>query len=160
MKGRKPSLFLKLGQFPFSWTQIRIPNTDLDSRTVKSMMIHADPDPHYGVKVLIELANNSYRTVVIKGDFFWIFCFLYTVRYLRYSTLLHLPPDSTVSEDALIEPRTPCCDPNPNPPDPYVFGPPGYGSGSTSRWIRIRIFLTSSKNRKKEIDSCCFETSF
>ncbi len=36
----------------------------------------------------------------LKGDFFEFF-------YLRYSTLLHLPPsDSTMSKDAGIEPRT------------------------------------------------------
>ncbi len=35
----------------------------------------------------------------------WIFNFFFI--YLRYSTFLHLPPsDSTVSEDARIEPRT------------------------------------------------------
>jgi hypothetical protein len=43
--------------------------------------------------------------MVFKGGFFWIFSF-----YVRYPTLLHLPPlrfpDSIVPEDAGIEPRT------------------------------------------------------
>jgi hypothetical protein len=41
------------------------------------------------------------RTALPKQGDFWIFCFV------LYSTLLHLPPsDTTVSEDAGIEPRT------------------------------------------------------
>jgi hypothetical protein len=42
--------------------------------------------------------------------------------------------NSTVSEDARIEPRTSVADPDPNPdPDPRVFRSPGSGSGSTSQ---------------------------
>jgi hypothetical protein len=47
---------------------------------------------------LISTALDIYK----KSGIFWIFSF-----YVRYSTLLHLPPsDSTVPEDAGIEPRT------------------------------------------------------
>ncbi len=42
-------------------------------------------------------------------------------------------------------------DPNPDPPDPHVFGPPGSGSIS-ELWIRIRIFLSLSKYSEKDID--------
>jgi hypothetical protein len=41
----KPSLFDYFGQFLCSWIWIRFRNTDPDSRTEKSMQIHADPDP-------------------------------------------------------------------------------------------------------------------
>jgi hypothetical protein len=62
-------------------------------------------------------------------------------------------------------------DPNPDPPDPHVFGRPGsgstisqrYGSGSGScSGIRIRILLSLSKysTGKKNIDLYCFVTSF
>ncbi len=42
-------------------------------------------------------------------------------------------------------------DPDPDPPDPQCF--------RASR-IRIRIFLSASKNSKKNLDSYCFVTSF
>jgi BarA-like signal transduction histidine kinase len=42
--------------------------------------------------------------------------------------------------------------------DPYVFGHPGSGSFSQVR-IRIRILLSSSYNRKKNLDSYCFVIS-
>jgi hypothetical protein len=53
--------------------------------------------------------------------------------------------------------------PNPDPPDPHVFEPPGSGSASqrSEVWIliQIRILLLSSKNIKKNLDSYCL-TSF
>ncbi len=42
-------------------------------------------------------------------------------------------------------------DPNPDPSDPCVFGPPGSGSGS---------FYHQAKNYKKNLDSYCFVTTF
>ncbi len=59
-------------------------------------------------------------------------------------------------------------DPNPDPDqsEPYVFGPPGSGDGilKSGVWIRLRIqiliFLSSSKNSKKNLDSYCFVTFF
>jgi hypothetical protein len=53
-------------------------------------------------------------------------------------------------------------DPDPNPDtDPHVFGPPGSGFGLIREvWIRIRILLSLSKNRKKNLDFYCFVTSF
>jgi hypothetical protein len=56
-------------------------------------------------------------------------------------------------------------DPNPDPPDPRVFGPPGSGSGSTSQRydpdpLWIRILLSSCKNSKKNLDSYYFVTLF
>jgi hypothetical protein len=73
-------------------------------------------------------------------------------------------------------------DPNPDPLDSHVFGPPGYGSGYTSQrygsgsgscsgsgsgstcfWpsrIRIRIILSSCKNSKKNLDPYYFVTLF
>ena len=45
-------------------------------------------------------------------------------------------------------------DPNPDPSDPNVFGPPGSRSGSDSLvWIRIWILLSPIKNSKKNLDS-------
>jgi hypothetical protein len=47
-------------------------------------------------------------------------------------------------------------DPNPDPPDPHVFGPPGSGSTSQIRiriLLWIRILLSSCKNSKKNLDS-------
>ncbi len=43
--------------------------------------------------------------------------------------------------------------PDPDPPDPHVFGPPGYGSGSGSFYYQAKI-------GKKTLDSYCFVTSF
>ncbi len=53
-------------------------------------------------------------------------------------------------------------DPNPDLPDPHVFGPPGSGSGSTRQrvWIRIRILLSSCKIVRKNLDSYYFVTLF
>jgi hypothetical protein len=34
---------------------------------------------------------------------------------------------------------------DPDPQDPYVFGPPGSGSGSSSQEVRIRILPFSHK---------------
>ncbi len=53
-------------------------------------------------------------------------------------------------------------------PDPRAFWPPGSGSGSPSQevwirnrlWIRIRIFLSSCKNNKKNLESYYFVTLF
>jgi hypothetical protein len=45
----------------------------------------------------------------------------------------------------------------PDPPDPHVFGPPGYGSISQ---VWIQILLSPSKNCKKNLDSYCFVNSF
>jgi hypothetical protein len=42
-------------------------------------------------------------------------------------------------------------------PNPYVFGHSGSGSISTNP-IRLRIFLPSSKNSKKNLVSYCFVT--
>jgi hypothetical protein len=42
LKGRKPGLFVNFGQFPCSWTWIRIPNIDPDpeqSKECGSMLI-------------------------------------------------------------------------------------------------------------------------
>jgi hypothetical protein len=53
-------------------------------------------------------------------------------------------------------------DPNPDPSDPYVFVPPGSGSGS----IRQRYgpgsgsFYHHAKIVRKYLDSYCFVTSF
>ncbi len=44
-------------------------------------------------------------------------------------------------------------DPDPDPSDPHVFGPPGSE-------VCIWILLSPSKNSKKNLDSCCFVTSF
>jgi hypothetical protein len=41
--------------------------------------------------------------------------------------------------------------PDPDPPDPHVFGTP-----ESEVWIRI--LLSSSKNSKKNLDSYCFVT--
>jgi hypothetical protein len=48
--------------------------------------------------------------------------------------------------------------PDPDPPDPHFFGPPGsgsisqrYGSGSGS----VGILLSASKNSEKNLDSYC-----
>ncbi len=51
----------------------------------------------------------------------------------------------------------------PDPPDPHVFGPPGSGSISQSMDPDpdpYAILLSTSKNRKKNVDSYCFLTSF
>ncbi len=55
-------------------------------------------------------------------------------------------------------------DPNPDPPDPHVFGPPGseFGSGSTGStcfWAS-RILLSLCKNSKKNLNSYYFVTLF
>jgi hypothetical protein len=45
-------------------------------------------------------------------------------------------------------------------PDPYVFRPPG--SRSVSQWYGSELdsrLLLSSKDSKKNLDSCCFVTS-
>jgi hypothetical protein len=49
---------------------------------------------------------------------------------------------------------------DPDPPDPNVFGPPGSGSGSISQRYGSWILLSTSKKRKKNLDSYCFVTSF
>jgi hypothetical protein len=49
---------------------------------------------------------------------------------------------------------------DPDPSDPYVFGPPVSGSVSQELRIRIRLLLSSNKNSKKNLDSYCFVTSF
>jgi hypothetical protein len=43
-------------------------------------------------------------------------------------------------------------DPNPDSPDPHVFGPHGSGSGSISQRVWIRILLSLSKFSKKKLD--------
>jgi hypothetical protein len=50
-------------------------------------------------------------------------------------------------------------DPNPDPSDLYVFGPPGSGSISQIE-VWIRILLSPSKNCKRNLDSYCFVASF
>ena len=47
---------------------------------------------------------------------------------------------------------------DPDPSDPYVFGPPG--SGSISQRYGSGSFNHLSKISKKNLDSCCFVTSF
>ncbi len=49
-------------------------------------------------------------------------------------------------------------DPNPDPTDTHVFGPPG--SGSISHRYRIRILLSLSKNSKKTLDFYFFASFF
>ncbi len=50
---------------------------------------------------------------------------------------------------------------DPDPSDPYVFGPPGWSEpASISQRYGSRILLSSSKNRKKNLDSYSFVTSF
>ncbi len=44
----------------------------------------------------------------------------------------------------------------PDPQDPYVFGPHGYESRIR---LRLRFLLSSSKNSKKNLDSCCYVIS-
>jgi hypothetical protein len=46
--------------------------------------------------------------------------------------------------------------PDPDPQDPHFFGPPEFGSVSISQRIRI----IKQKYCKKNLDSCCFVTSF
>jgi hypothetical protein len=53
-------------------------------------------------------------------------------------------------------PLTSVADPNPDPPDPHVFGPPG--SGSTSQ--RYGSFYHHAKIVKKNLDSYYFVTLF
>ncbi len=43
-------------------------------------------------------------------------------------------------------------------PDPYVFGPTGFGS--INQRYGSGSFSSSSKNSKKNLDSYCFVTSF
>ena len=62
-------------------------------------------------------------------------------------------------------PESSVADPDPDPPDPQVFGPPGSRSGSRSgstsqKEVRIRILLSSCKNNKKNLDSYYFVTLF
>jgi hypothetical protein len=47
----------------------------------------------------------------------------------------------------------------PDPTDPHVFGPPGFGSTSQGMDPNL-IFLSSSKNSKKNLDPYSFVTSF
>jgi hypothetical protein len=69
-------------------------------------------------------------------------------------TYTHLLPVYTPIHSSSV------ANPNPDPSDPYVFGPPGSGSGSISQvWIGIWILLSSSKNGKKNPDSYCSVTS-
>jgi hypothetical protein len=48
-------------------------------------------------------------------------------------------------------------DPNPDPPDPHVFGHPG--SGSTSQRYEFGYFCHQAKSSKKNLDSYCFTTA-
>ncbi len=55
--------------------------------------------------------------------------------------------------------------PDPDPPDPHVFGPPGTETGSISQSLRGMDpdpdpDPSISKNSKKNLDSYCFVTSF
>jgi hypothetical protein len=54
--------------------------------------------------------------------------------------------------------------PDPDPPDPQVFGPPGSGSGSTSQRYGSGSgsgsFYHHAKNSKKNLDSLYFVTLF
>jgi hypothetical protein len=49
-------------------------------------------------------------------------------------------------------------DPNPDPPDPHDFGPPG--SGLISQMYGSGSFLSSRKTSKENLVSYCFVTSF
>jgi hypothetical protein len=50
---------------------------------------------------------------------------------------------------------------DPDPPDPHIFGAPGYGSGSISQRYGSGCSSGSlSKNSKKNLDFYCFVTSF
>ncbi len=76
-KGRKPDLLINFGQFPCSWIQIRIPNTD--------------PDPGQPKKCgsrRIRIHNTFFKIYFLTDFFIFV---LFFVLY-RYSTLLHLPP--------------------------------------------------------------------
>jgi hypothetical protein len=70
-----------------------------------------------------------------------------------------------VSHSDLISVNASVADPDlnqdPDPSDPFDFGPPGSGF-IAEVWMRIRIrsLLSPSKNSKKNLDSYCFVTSF
>ncbi len=77
------------------------------------------------------------------------------------------PPGGTVTwtgnVDHLNKATTSFADPNPDPSDLYVFGPPGFGSGSISQRHGFEsgsFYLSSSKKCKKNLDSYCSVTSF
>jgi hypothetical protein len=50
------------------------------------------------------------------------------------------------------------CVADPDPSDPYVFGPPGSGSGYTSKRYGSGSFYHQAKKSKKNLDSHCFVT--
>jgi hypothetical protein len=51
-------------------------------------------------------------------------------------------------------------DPDPDPQDQYVFGPPGSADPDLLvRASEVRILLSFSKNSEKNLDSYCFVTS-
>ncbi len=51
-------------------------------------------------------------------------------------------------------------DPNPDLPDPHVFGPPGSGSGSISQRYGSGSFYLQAKIVRKKLDYFRFVTSF
>jgi hypothetical protein len=56
--------------------------------------------------------------------------------------------------------KTSVADPNPDPPDPHVFGPPGSGSFRQRYVFGSGSFYHQAKENKKNLDSYCFVTSF
>jgi hypothetical protein len=50
--------------------------------------------------------------------------------------------------------------PDPDPPDPHVFGPPGSESGSTSQGYGSGSFYHHAKIVRKNLDSFHFVTLF
>ncbi len=104
-------------------------------------------------------------------EFFYYFLGDFLLHFLHWSLLFFNGNDSNESgtyfsieyDDVFFKLFiTSVADPNPDPSNPYVFGPPG--SGSISQQVQygiwIRILLSSSKNRKKNLASYCFVTSF
>jgi hypothetical protein len=96
------------------------------------------------------LKKQIMQTMTEAGDFFTASRkFVYTTRwsYLTYIVVPYLYTISKLTDNILSS----VADPDMNP-DPYVFGPPGSGSGS--------FYPLPIKNSSKNLDSYYFATSF
>jgi hypothetical protein len=110
-------------------------------------------------KILIlffSLLNNLFASGMARGDLNLGYIFIeYSSGYSRLRLKILSPslpvhqPDQVLDWTKNIKTSTTTSVPDPDPPDPHVFGP----SGSIMPEVWIRILLSASRNSKKNLDS-------
>jgi hypothetical protein len=73
----------------------------------------------------------------------------------KYETVTNESPNTHIFTN-----KPSVVDPDPAPPAPFVFGPPGSGSINTRYGSESRSFYQQAKIVRKALDSHCFVSSF